>query len=145
MRNRTYRYFSGKLQYPFGYGLSYTTFDYNWIKKPDEIPTMKDSLRFSVSIKNTGKVNGDEVAQVYIEYPAVERMPIRELKAYKRVNILSGSDHVIHFSIAVSELKKWDLKEKNWRLYPGEYRIVIGGNSQDSKLSTSITIKEKLK
>ena len=84
MKGRTYRYFNGKVQYPFGYGLSYTSFAYEWQKMPANIRTAKDSLTFSIKVKNTGSRDGDEVVQVYVEYPQVERMPLKELKAFKR-------------------------------------------------------------
>jgi beta-glucosidase len=141
VQGRTYRYFKGKVQYPFGYGLSYTTFDYRWIKKPNEIKDTKDVLQFSVRIKNTGSINGDEVAQVYIQYPALERMPLKELKGFKRVSIEKGSEKEIHFNIPINELQKWDLKEKRWKLYPGTYTVLVGGHSQDARLSSSVKIK----
>lgn len=145
VQGRTYRYFKGKVQYPFGYGLSYTTFDYSWVKKPNEIKRVTDSLQLSINIKNTGAVDGDEVAQAYIQYPSLDRMPLKELKGYKRVSIQKASERVVHFKIPVSELQKWDLKEKRWKLYPGIYTVSIGGNSQEGKLSSSINIKADVK
>jgi beta-glucosidase len=141
VQGRTYRYFKAKVQYPFGYGLSYTTFDYSWIKKPNEIQDTKDVLQFSIRIKNTGSITGDEVAQVYIQYPELERMPLKELKGFKRVSIEKGSEKEIQFSIPVNELQKWDLKEKRWKLYPGTYTVLVGGHSQDARLSSSVKIK----
>jgi beta-glucosidase len=83
MKGRTYRYYNGKVQYPFGFGLSYTSFDYTWKQQAGKINSSKDTLYFSVTIKNTGAMDGDEVAQVYIKYPNAERMPIKELKSFK--------------------------------------------------------------
>ncbi len=90
MKGRAYRYFNGKVQYPFGYGLSYTSFAYDWQKMPANIRTAKDSVSFSIKVKNTGSMDGDEVVQVYVEYPPVDRMPLKELKAFKRVHVKSG-------------------------------------------------------
>jgi beta-glucosidase len=141
MKERTYRYFNGKVQYPFGYGLSYTSFDYSWKQQQQAIARTSDTIHFSVAIKNTGKINGDEVAQVYISYPNIERMPLKELKAFKRIHVEKGAEKIIKFKIPVSELQKWDLKKKGWKLYPGNYTISVGTNSQDMKLSTTINIK----
>jgi beta-glucosidase len=140
IKGRTYRYYAGKLQYPFGYGLSYTSFDYRWIKKPAEMLRLQDSIRFSIAIKNTGPMDGDEVAQAYIQYPALERMPLKELKAFTRTGINKGSERIIQFSIPVAELQKWDMKEKRWKLYSGRYTIAIGKNSQEIILSSEIKI-----
>jgi beta-glucosidase len=139
---RTYRYFNGKVQYPFGYGLSYTTFTYTWGKQPDKVRSLKDSIVFSVAIKNTGAMDGDEVAQAYIQYPSFERMPIKELKAFKRVQIQTGGESIVQFAIPVKELQKWDIKQKQWKLYPGTYRILIGSSSQDVRLQSSIKIEQ---
>ncbi|MFT3935519.1 MAG: glycoside hydrolase family 3 N-terminal domain-containing protein [Chitinophagaceae bacterium] len=140
-----YRYYEGKAQYPFGFGLSYTSFSYEWDKMPVAPKSLKDSVTFSIKINNTGKYDGDEVAQVYIKYPAVERMPIKELKSFKRVQVLKGNSKLVSFSIPVSELQKWDLTAHQWRLYGGAYNIVLGGSSQDEKLNAAFTIKNNLK
>ncbi|HUP13715.1 MAG TPA: fibronectin type III-like domain-contianing protein, partial [Niastella sp.] len=135
---RTYRYFNGKVQYPFGFGLSYTSFTYEWQKMPANIKTAKDSLNFSIKVKNTGSVDGDEVVQVYVEYPAVDRMPVKELKAFKRVHVKAGGEETLQLSIPVAELQKWDLATRSWKLYPGTYSIFAGGNSADKKIAASV-------
>jgi beta-glucosidase len=140
MKGRTYRYFTGKVQYPFGFGLSYTRFEYRWNKQPAAVHSLNDSIQFAVTIKNTGAMDGDEVAQVYIQYPEMERMPLKELKGFKRVLVKKGSEKNIVFSIPVTELQKWDLKKNKWVLYPGNYTISIGSSSQDIKLNFSMNI-----
>jgi beta-glucosidase len=141
MKGRTYRYFDGKVQYPFGFGLSYTSFNYSWQQQPGKVGALKDTLLFSATIKNTGGMDGDEVAQVYIQYPALERMPLKELKSFKRVHIGKGGEQTIQFRIPVTELQKWDLKQQKWMLYPGDYSILIGSSSQEIKLNASLRIK----
>ena len=145
MKGRTYRYYSGKVQYPFGFGLSYTSFDYLWKQQPGKINSLKDTLLFSVVIKNTGAMNGDEVAQVYIHYPDIDRMPLKELKAFKRVNVLKGDVKEVQFKIPVTELQKWDMKQKKWILYPGDYTISVGSNSQELKINSNVTVKKGIK
>lgn len=138
MKGRTYRYFNGKVQYPFGYGLSYTSFAYAWQKMPANIRTVKDSLTFSIKVKNTGSRDGDEVVQVYVEYPPVDRMPLKELKAFKRVHVKAGGEEVVQLSIPAAELQKWDLATRSWKLYPGSYTIFAGGHSADKKITATV-------
>lgn len=145
MKGRTYRYFKGSVQFPFGYGLSYTSFDYSWKKEPNKINSSKDTLHFSIAVKNSGMMDGDEVVQAYIQYPNLERMPVEELKAFKRIHVKKGEEEVIQLSIPVSELMKWDLKQGKWLLYPGNYTLIVGGNSQDMKLHSVINIKAAIK
>lgn len=145
MKGRTYRYFDGKVQYPFGFGLSYTSFEYSWKQEPVKISSLKDTLRFSVTVKNSGPTNGDEVVQVYIQYPNLERMPLKELKAFKRVHIIQGGEQIVQFNIPVTELQKWDMKQNKWVLYPGDYTLVAASNSQDTRLSSVIKIKAAIK
>lgn len=138
MKGRTYRYFNGKVQYPFGYGLSYTSFAYEWQQMPGNIRTAKDSISFSINVKNTGNMDGDEVVQVYVEYPAVERMPLKELKAFKRVQVKAGGSEFVQLTIPASDLQKWDLAGNSWKLYPGTYTIFAGSNSADKKIVATI-------
>ncbi len=145
MKGRTYRYYDGKVQFPFGYGLSYSSFVYNWQQQPAAVKSQKDTLRFSVSIQNNGTMDADEVAQVYIQYPNLERMPLKELKAFCRVHIEKNAVSTVQFSIPLDELRKWDLKQNKWVLYPGDYKILVGASSQDIRLNTSVTVKAGLK
>ncbi|SEP16850.1 glycoside hydrolase family 3 N-terminal domain-containing protein [Niastella yeongjuensis] len=138
MKGRTYRYFSGKVQYPFGYGLSYTSFAYEWQKMPANIRTANDSVSFSIKVKNTGSMDGDEVVQVYVEYPAVDRMPLKELKAFKRVHVKAGGEETVQLTIPAADLQKWDLATNSWKLYPGSYNLFAGGNSTDKKIVAAI-------
>ncbi|MFT3827983.1 MAG: glycoside hydrolase family 3 C-terminal domain-containing protein [Chitinophagaceae bacterium] len=143
MQGRTYRYFNGQVQYPFGFGLSYTTFQYNWQQQPAAIRNEQDTVRFIVNITNTGKMDGDEVAQAYIRYPDGERMPLKELKSFRRVHLAKGTKQSVKMNIPVAELRKWDLQANQWKLYPGEYKILVGSSSQDIKLTATIKFDGK--
>ena len=143
MKGRTYRYYNGPVQYPFGYGLSYTSFGYKWQQQPGNRYTVKDTLAFSLLVENQGAMDGDEVVQAYIQYPDLERMPVRELKAFKRITVAHGNSKEIQFSIPVSELQKWDLGKKQWQLYKGTYKVVLGSHSRDEKLSASFSVTPK--
>ena len=138
MAGRTYRYFKGKVQYPFGFGMSYTTFEYGWVAKP---VVMEDSIKLSVEITNTGNYDGKEVPQVYIAFPDIPGMPIKELKAFKKLSIKMGDSSIVHFSIPIKELKKWNLQEHKWQLYKGTYTIFVGSHANDKRLITSVSIK----
>ncbi len=138
MNGRTYRYFNSKVQYPFGYGMSYTSFDYAWIKQP---VVLKDSILFSIKIKNAGKHDGDEVVQVYFQYPQLSGMPVKELKSFKRLSLKIDEEGMANFSVPLAELQRWNSENHQWKLYAGNYKIVIGSNSDDEKLSASFTLK----
>jgi beta-glucosidase len=141
MQGRTYRYYGGKVQYPFGFGLSYTSFTYAWVREPALAGDLKDEVSFSVKLTNTGNYDGDAVVQAYVEYPPVERMPRRELKAFKRLAIPKGNASEAGLRIPVSELQKWDLQQHQWTLYPGVYTICIGRSAQDIVLRKKITLR----
>jgi beta-glucosidase len=141
MKGRTYRYFSGPVQYPFGFGMSYTSFEYHSQTSPAKQYRLKDTVEVAVNVKNTGIMNGDEVVQAYVEYPNIERMPLKELKGFKRVSVGSGGSQAVTIKIPVSDLQKWDMKKHQWHLYSGEYKLVLGDNSADEKLKYSFNIK----
>ena len=141
MKGRTYRYFGGPVQYPFGFGMSYTSFEYQSQTSPTKQYKLKDTLSVTVNVKNTGKVDGDDVVQAYIEYPNIERMPLKELKGFKRVSVPTGSSQSVTIKIPVSDLQKWDMKKHDWHLYAGEYQLVLGSSSADEKLKYSFNIK----
>lgn len=134
MKGRTYRYYNGPVQYPFGFGLSYTSFAYNLDGKLKTAYKKADTLTVNVNVKNTGKFNGDEVVQAYIKYPAIDRMPVKELKSFKRVSVEQGKEGSVTLKIPVQDLQKWDLATHKWKLYPGNYKLVLGSNSADEKL-----------
>jgi len=140
MKGRTYRYFNGKVQYPFGYGLSYTTFNLNWKSQPKASYKENEVIDFSIDVSNTGEMDADEVAQVYVVYPDGERMPLKELKRFKRVKVGKGKIEQVAFNLPVTELRKWDLSKQKWKLYPGKYALSIGEHSKDDKLTAAFSI-----
>jgi len=81
------------------------------------------------------------VVQAYIEYPAIDRMPIKELRSFKRVSVTQGNEQTITLKIPVSELQKWDMATHKWKLYAGNYKLVLGSNSQDRKISMDFAVK----
>jgi beta-glucosidase len=135
MENRTYRYFSGKPLYPFGYGLSYTNFSYSALTLPTTDVNAGDPVVATVTVTNTGKVAGDEVAQLYLKFPSVAGAPRIALRGFQRVHLEAGQSVQLHF-----ELKNRDLSMVTEAGQPivagGEYTISIGGGQPDTGAAT---------
>ena len=141
MKGRTYRYYSGPVQYPFGFGLSYTSFAYQWKEQPAKTVKAGETIRFSVVVKNTGTMDADEVVQAYIQYPNLERMPLKELKGFKRVTLKQGSEAVVTIEVPVKELEKWDERSKKQQLYAGTYQLIIGKDASTNLLENTFIVK----
>ena len=126
MTNRTYRYFKGEPLYPFGYGLSYTTFE---IDNPEYIYN-----KVRVRVKNTGKKEGTEVVQVYMRNLADTEGPLKTLRAYERVNLKAGEDKVVEIDFPRDHFEGWDAETNTMRVVPGKYELMIGSSSADKDL-----------
>ena len=136
-KGRTYQYFKGKPLYPFGYGLSYTSFSYSDLQLRDNETTV--SARFS--IKNTGNKNGDEVAQVYVKLPEMNiSLPVKQLKGFKRTQIISGMSKLVEITIDKAQLRYWDDKESKFVTPKGSYTILVGASSEDIRLKQKIDL-----
>lgn len=126
--NRTYRYFDGEVLYPFGYGLSYTKFKYSDI----DVKDAGDYLEVSFSLKNIGKYDGDEVAQVYANLPEYEGLaPQRELKGFRRVALKRGESKRVTIPLDKKQLRYWSVKDSKFIIPEGDYLISVGGSSKD--------------
>jgi beta-glucosidase len=141
MKGRTYRYFDGAVLYPFGFGLSYTAFAYSWISQPLQDYKKDTMISCKISISNTGNMDADEVVQAYISYPGQSRMPVKELRQFKRISIGKGQAKEVNIDIPVKDLMKWDQAGNKWKLYAGEYKLMLGSNSADARLSASFMIR----
>ena len=134
MTNRTYRYFRGEALFPFGYGLSYTTFD---ISKP---VYKKNKVR--VHIKNTGDKEGTEVLQVYIRRLDDAEGPMKTLRAYQRVQLKAGESKTIDIEFPRDRFEGWDAQTNTMRVVPGKYELMVGSSSADKDLKkTTMTLK----
>jgi beta-glucosidase len=126
MANRTYRYFRGEPLYPFGYGLSYTRFTYSSLKMPTQPVSAGDPVNAAVTVTNSGKVAGDEVVQLYLQFPDVKGAPLKALRGFQRVHLAPRASETVHF-----ELKNRDLGMVTDLGVPiiagGQYTITIGG------------------
>ncbi len=137
MAGRTYRYYKGPVLYPFGYGLSYTSFHYDSLQIEKAVAP-GDSLHISVRVANTGLVEGDEVAQIYISaLDAHVPVPIQSLRGFRRIHLRSGQADILHFVVAPDAFTVIDDKMQRVPLY-GKYAISTGGG-QPTKLQTGNT------
>ena len=131
MKNRTYRYFTGVPLFPFGYGLSYTTFE---IDKP----AYKNN-KVQVRVKNTGTREGMETVQVYIRNTADEEGPQKTLRAYQQVSLKPGEAKTLSIDLPRSSFEGWDAGTNTMRVIPGKYQVMVG-NSSASKDQQMIDI-----
>lgn len=126
MKGRTYRYFKGTPLYPFGHGLSYTTFTYSGLMLPKNPINAGDPLVAEVTVTNSGKRGGDEVAQVYLSFPNVAGAPLSALRAFKRIHLKPGEAQKLRF-----ELNERDLgmvsEAGDPMIAEGQYSVSIGG------------------
>jgi beta-glucosidase len=126
MKGRTYRYFEGEPLWPFGYGLSYTTFSYSDISLPTSTINAGDSLDASVTVTNTGKVAGDEVVQLYLKLPDVAGAPIRALRGFQRVHLEPSASQKVEFHLSPRDLSMvTDLGDII--VAKGKYTLSVGG------------------
>jgi beta-glucosidase len=143
MAGRTYRYFNHPVLYPFGYGLSYTTFHY-YNLRIDKAVGPGDSLLLSLEVANTGHMEGDEVAQIYISAldrpqtpkPREDALPIRSLRAFHRIHLQPGQTMTLHFAVAPDAFTTIDDKMQRVPLY-GRYAISTGGGQPDTTRAAS--------
>ncbi len=124
MQNRTYRYFSGKPLFPFGYGLSYTTFAYSDVKVPHEVEAGQP-VQVEADVKNTGSLAGDEVVEVYLTQPRGYETPIHELAAFQRIHLDAGATAHVGLTLDPRSIAQVD-KDGNRIIVPGEYTLSIG-------------------
>lgn len=129
--------------YPFGYGLSYTTFEYSEIAISSEQMLADGSITASVTVKNTGNYDADEVVQLYIRdvVGSISR-PVKELKGFQRIHLKAGESQVVTFTITPDLLKFYDYN-LNFVLEPGDFDIMIGPNSRDVKKFFGLSCKLK--
>lgn len=140
MDGRTYRYFRGEALYPFGYGLSYSTFDYTNLKTVKSIAANKP-VKVSVQVKNTGTKDGEEVVQLYVAHQQTKgKIPVRALKGFRRILLKAGESRVIDFTIRSEDLSL--VNETNGNTYQpkGKVQISVGGGQPDVKNKTTSNV-----
>jgi beta-glucosidase len=131
MKNRTYRYFTGKPLYGFGYGLSYTSFRYDQLQLP-EMPARQSYGPVSVRITNTGKLDGEEVVQLYVSGENKINAPLRSLKRFARITLKAGESRVVQFFLTPEDLSIFDDNGKIMK-FSDKITISIGGSQPDTE------------
>jgi len=126
MRDRTYRYYKGKPLFPFGHGLSYTTFQFGK-------PKYKNG-KLTVRISNTGSREGSEVVQVYIRNLQDTEGPLKTLRAYKRVQLHAGETQQVEIDLPRECFEFWDTTTNTMRIKSGKYELMVGNSSADNNL-----------
>ena len=127
MNNRTYRYFKGQAQYGFGYGLSYTSFQYGDLKLPAKL---SKAMNVSVRVRNTGNRDGEEVVQLYVSGND-KNAPLRALKGFQRIFLKKGESKTVSFTLAPEDLS---LMGDNGvpKMFRGKVQIAVGGSQPDA-------------
>jgi beta-glucosidase len=139
---RTYMYFDKKPIYPFGYGLSYTTFEYSNLSVEKPAITIGETINMQLDVKNTGRYDGGEVVQLYLkELNPKEVRPIRELRNFRRIHLKKGETQTVRFTLDRNALSYWT-NDNNFVVNPGEYEIQIGASSADIRQAIRFTVKE---
>ncbi len=133
MTNRTYRYFTGEVLYPFGYGLSFTQFQYCHLQVEPTKASAGQTVRVSIEVQNVGRRDGDEVVQVYVsDVEASVRVPTRWLAGFERVHLKAGETKTVNFTLPAESFKIFD-EQGNHVLEPGEFVISVGGGQPGTR------------
>jgi beta-glucosidase len=133
----TYMYFDGDVDWAFGHGLSYTTFDYSNLKMTGTIPA--GPLTVTVDVRNGGKRAGDEVVQLYVrDVEASVKRPKKQLMAFERITLRPAETRTVSFTVSPERFAFWDDKRKAWSLEPGAFEVMVGSSSADLRLNGEV-------
>ncbi|HYW40668.1 MAG TPA: glycoside hydrolase family 3 C-terminal domain-containing protein [Terriglobales bacterium] len=140
-----YRYFDKqKIEplFPFGYGLSYTKFDYSDLKVSPKEASSAQPVEVSLQVRNSGSRSGAEVVELYMHdgHSSVER-PIQELKGFRRVDLAPGETKVVHFALDGTAMAFYSTAKKDWLTEPGQFDVLVGSSSRDIRMKSSFILK----
>ena len=134
-----------RIQWPFGYGLTYTTFEYANLKVDKEVATSAEAVNLSFELKNTGKVAADEVAQIYLS-PTTDNQQIRpiQLQGFARVSLQPGESKTVHLKLYTEQFGYYSHDgERQWNIAPGQFVVKVGASSADIKLQETVALSGK--
>lgn len=138
----TYMYLKGKPLYAFGHGLSYTQFQYSGLNLSSATATANDIITVSLKVKNTGKVQGEEVVQLYAkDMKSTVVRPSKELRGFTRISLKPGEEKNIELKLPVKDLAFYDETQSSFYVEPGEVEILLGSASDDIRLKTKLLVK----
>tara|TARA_Y100000385_G_scaffold249888_1_gene271616 strand:- start:17749 stop:19965 length:2217 start_codon:yes stop_codon:yes gene_type:complete len=138
----TYRYYQGDALYPFGHGMSYTTFKYSDMTIDKIKINDSDQLKVSVNVKNSGDLDGEEVVQLYVkDVESSLWMPVKQLRKFKRISLKKGEEKRVEFSLTASkDLRYYNALKQGYTVEPGDFEIQIGSSSKDIRLKSIISV-----
>ncbi len=143
-KGRTYMYFTGDPLYPFGHGLSYTTFEFSGLKISADTLGPEQAVTVTATVKNTGKRTGSEVAQLYVTAPQGKvQKPIKQLVGFQRMDLKPGQSKRVVFTLPYSEQAfwYWDENRRKFALDPGTAKILLGNSSANISLTGEVTLQ----
>lgn len=136
---RTYMYSKHKALFPFGYGLTYTSFEYSELKTDRKVLNDGETALLTFSITNKGNFDSDEVPQLYVSFPESKvGMPVRALKGFARVFVRKGETKIVTIPLKADDLRYWDEKAGKWDLEKGQLKFFIGSSSVDQRLEGTL-------
>jgi beta-glucosidase len=139
---RTYMYFDQPVLYPFGYGLSYTQFEYRDLNLSSDKIKTDGEIEVRFTVQNTGKMKGDEVAQLYVhDVDAPMKVPINQLKRFQRITLDPGESKTVTFTIPASEFSFYSDRTNNFKIEQGTWEIQVGSSSKDIRLKKAFMIE----
>ena len=130
MKGRTYRYMTETPLYPFGYGLSYTTFDISKGRLSKNVISTNQTVTFKANVKNTGKCEGTEVVQVYVRKVGDKEGPVKTLRAFRSIPLKAGKSSVVSIDLSPRTFEFFDPETNTMRILPGDYEIMYGNSSE---------------
>ncbi len=141
MTGRTYRFFRGTPLFPFGHGLSYTSFSYSRLRTSANSLPPHGSVRVSVDVTNTGRRSGDEVVQLYVQHRGsrVER-PLKDLRGFRRLTLRPGEKRTVTMSLPAASIAFWDSTAHHWTVERDSLRLQVGASSSDIRLEKFIRV-----
>ncbi len=145
MKNRTYRYMEDEPLYPFGYGLSYTSFGYSKLRLSKEEIAPDENVEIQVDVENTGQYDGDEVVQLYVSHPhSSMTVPIRSLQGFSRIHLKTGEKKTISFTLTPEQFAVVN-EEGKFMVEPGEVRVSVGGGQPGMEVETTGTVSSSFR
>jgi beta-glucosidase len=142
MKGRTYRYMTEEPLYPFGHGLSYTTFVFGDAQLSSPEINRDENLRITIPVENRGETGGDEVVQIYVKNPNDPKAPVKALKAFERITVAAGSSENVELTLEPEAFYSFSDEKQIMEVRPGKYQIQYGNSSSDKNLKTiEVTVK----
>ena len=138
----TYMYINGEPLFPFGHGLSYTTFKYGGLKLSADKIKADGAVNVSVDVTNSGKRAGDEVVQLYVhQEKSAVKVPTKELRGFQRISLQPGETRTVQFTLPAAKLAIWDVRTHGFVVEPGAFDVMVGASSADIRLKDQLTVE----